>query len=98
MPRVYTQGIKYLRQKLFFHPDFTVGIGITPILRQSARGLSDNMPTAGREFHPALKMYSIAFSIAPQRCLVKLCFLCYDYSVTPVGSVSGVAGVEGSAA
>jgi hypothetical protein len=93
----------------FFHPDFTVGIGIAPIQRRSARGLSgnlcersrrrsngpfaatlqfeilkytkyfcgfksrlaaknlvirltivfQNLPTAGREFHPALKIYEL---------------------------------------
>ena len=36
----------------FFHPDFTVGIGIAPILRVAT--LADC--TAGREFHPALKI------------------------------------------
>ena len=35
---------------IFFHPDSTVGIGITPILRNA---LADF--TAGGELHPALK-------------------------------------------
>ena len=43
---------------IFFHPDCTVGIGIAPIQRVCARGLyGQPMPTAGREFHPALKIY-----------------------------------------
>lgn len=35
----------------FFHPDFTVGIGIAPI----QLALADF--TAGRELHPALKTF-----------------------------------------
>ncbi len=56
----------------FFHPDCTVGFGIAPNLRRSARGLyrqSGISPcpcTANREFHPALKT-----------CLFK----CYFYSM-----------------
>ena len=48
-----TQSVKIIavNLRIFFHPDFTVGIGITPILRNA---LADF--TAGREFHPALKM------------------------------------------
>ena len=38
-------------QHIFFHPDFTVGIGIAPI--HTLKRLADY--TAGREFHPALK-------------------------------------------
>ena len=36
---------------IFFHPDYTVGTGITPV--QLARADF----TAGRESHPALKTY-----------------------------------------
>ena len=37
--RLRAQKLK--TQRIFFHPDYTVGIGISPIQRQSARGLSD---------------------------------------------------------
>ena len=33
------QFVQRICPKCFFHPDFTVGIGITPILRSLARGL-----------------------------------------------------------
>ena len=36
---------------IFFHPDFTVGFGVTPNLQKLLAGY-----TAGRDFHPALKM------------------------------------------
>ena len=36
---------------IFFHPDYTVGTGITP---DHALRLADS--TAGRELHPALKI------------------------------------------
>ena len=38
---------------IFFHPDYTVGTGITPVQLT----LADF--TAGRELHPALKIYMI---------------------------------------
>lgn len=37
---------------IFFHPDYTVGFGITP--NPAAARLADY--TADREFHPALKI------------------------------------------
>ena len=37
--------------RIFFHPDFTVGTGITPVRRMA---LADF--TAGGELHPALKI------------------------------------------
>ena len=43
---------RYLR--IFFHPDFTVGSGITPDHTFRLAGF-----TAGRESHPALKIYYI---------------------------------------
>ena len=43
---------------IFFHPDCTVGIGIAPIQRYA---LADF--TAGRELHPALKMYVVFLKI-----------------------------------
>ena len=39
---------------IFFHPDSTVGTGITP---DHAFRLADS--TAGRELHPALKMTTL---------------------------------------
>ena len=39
--------------KHFFHPDSTVGTGIKPV----QLALADF--TAGREFHPALKIYEL---------------------------------------
>mgnify|MGYP001700337119 CR=1 FL=1 len=42
-------------KKIFFHPDCTVGTGITPV----QLSLADF--TAGREFHPALKIFIIYF-------------------------------------
>jgi len=38
---------------IFFHPDYTVGFGITP--NPAAARLADY--TADREFHPALKNF-----------------------------------------
>ena len=52
---------------IFFHPDYTVGTGITPV---HAKWLADF--TAGREFHPALKIYRLfgcAFIIVPENNL-----------------------------
>jgi len=36
---------------IFYHPDYTVGIGISPIQPFGSQTI-----TAGREFHPALKI------------------------------------------
>ena len=59
-------------QTAFFHPDFTVGIGIAPIQHT----LADF--TAGRESHPALKTpYFIALKIPQRRLLVKAEQMCY---------------------
>lgn len=44
------QSYKKSRKKIFFHPDFTVGFGITPNHALRLVGF-----TTGREFHPALK-------------------------------------------
>jgi len=44
-------GNKYEQYNVFFHPDYTVGYGITPYLLS----LADF--TADREFHPAPKTY-----------------------------------------
>jgi hypothetical protein len=41
----------YYNDYTFFHPDFTVGTGIKPVL---PKWLADY--TADREFHPALKV------------------------------------------
>jgi hypothetical protein len=41
--------------RAFFHPDSTVGTGISPVHAPSARADF----TAGREFHPALKTCSM---------------------------------------
>ena len=41
---------------IFFHPDYTVGTGITPV----QLALADF--TAGRELHPALKTYEISLT------------------------------------
>ena len=54
----YTQGAKtysnvQLCRNIFSHPDFTVGIGISPIQPK----LADF--TAGRESHPALKISNL---------------------------------------
>ena len=43
---------------IFFHPDYTVGFGITP--NPAAARLADY--TADREFHPALKI-AISLSV-----------------------------------
>ena len=51
-PEWIHSGHKNARIRIFFHPDFTVGIGIAPIQRIA---LADF--TAGREFHPALKIH-----------------------------------------
>ena len=47
-----------IQRSIFFHPDYTVGSGISPnqpcwtCAEQGSRTV-----TAGREFHPALKIY-----------------------------------------
>ena len=92
MPRVYTQGIEYLHK---ISSSIQTLLSVSESHRFCAVALADF--TAGREFHPALKMYSIGLSIAPPHCLVKRWFLCYDYSVTSVGSVAAVVGVVGEA-
>jgi hypothetical protein len=45
--------------QFFFHPDYTVGFGISPNQSpgQKPGGVADY--TAGREFHPALKNFSV---------------------------------------
>ena len=51
----------------FFHPEFTVGSGITP-----DRPFGSRTVTAGRESHPALKILcSLVYRIAPVGVLVK---------------------------
>ena len=42
---------------LFFHPDYTVGTGISPVPAKCFAQLADF--TADREFHPALKIYKL---------------------------------------
>ena len=57
-PRKKALGTIYPGRKnakyIFFHPDYTVGIGVAPIQRNA---LADF--TAGRELHPALKIYEL---------------------------------------
>jgi hypothetical protein len=54
-PRVKHPGRGFIA--VFFHPDCTVGYGITPYL-QIARGLvGQSRITAGGDFHPAPKTY-----------------------------------------
>ena len=49
-----------IQRSIFFHPDYTVGSGISPnqpcwtCAKQRSRTV-----TAGREFHPALKIYFV---------------------------------------
>ena len=50
--KIYSKRIQLGRiVYIFFHPDYTVGTGITPVQLT----LADY--TAGRESHPALKMF-----------------------------------------
>ncbi len=56
---------------IFFHPDYTVGTGITPV---HAFRLADY--TAGGESHPALKIYY------PVIIYVKACPVNYEYAST----------------
>ena len=42
---------------IFFHPDYTVGTGISPIQSGPLKGRRVAGFTAGRELHPALKIY-----------------------------------------
>ena len=52
--------------RIFFHPDYTVGIGISPIRRNA---LADF--TAGGESHPALKiLVQFLYRIAQGKFLV----------------------------
>ena len=44
----------FLNYSIFSHPDYTVGSGISPDHASRLAGC-----TAGREFHPALKIYSL---------------------------------------
>ena len=96
MPRVYTQGIKIAHNQ---SSSIQTLLSVLEFHQFNAEALADY--TAGREFHPALKMYSIDLSIALPMRLVKMGFLWYDYSVTavaPVRSVTGVVGVVGKTA
>ena len=47
----YIRSARNLRVFIFFHPDFTVGPGISPGLPLRLAGC-----TASQEFHPALKI------------------------------------------
>jgi len=52
-------GQKFLRCIIFFHPDFTVGFGVSPNHALRLVGY-----TTGRESHPALKIsYLIEYNI-----------------------------------
>ena len=69
-----TQGVKLGNGKgrqFFFHPDFTVGIGISPNQRTALAGC-----TAGGESHPALKNpYELIYKIPDGAGVVKALFL-----------------------
>ena len=49
---------KYTRpgSKIFFHPDYTVGAGISPVQFELAMKREVAGYTAGRELHPTLKI------------------------------------------
>ena len=61
---VYTEGITHI----FFHPDYTVGTGVTPVQ------LSHADFTADREFHPALKTFLFRFLYYNRKCVICNCF------------------------
>lgn len=52
----------------FFHPDYTVGSGLTPdLLSRLATPLAGSdlsVDTAGGEFHPALKVLPLWYHVA----------------------------------
>ncbi len=55
-----SQACTQLKPSTLFHPDYTVGPGFAPdpplIIDETGRGLGAARLTAGREFHPALKV------------------------------------------
>ena len=60
----------------FFHPDYTVGIGIAPIQRR----FRSRTVTAGGEFRPALKIcYLLSYKITDQTPVVKWKILWYHH-------------------
>ena len=63
--KCHAQGITHI----FFHPDYTVGTGVTPVQ------LSHADFTADREFHPALKTFLFRFSYYIPKCVICNCFL-----------------------
>ena len=58
---------------IFFHPDYTVGPGITPdlltLLAQALAGLTRESFTAGEESHPAPKTYGYASRLTGKQSL-----------------------------
>ena len=49
------------RQNRFFHPDYTVGTGVSPVRPFGSRTCSFSLITAGGESHPALKQIYIGY-------------------------------------
>jgi len=49
-------GLLFAEKIIFSHPDYTVGSGISPDQLKSSRANGKGHITAGREFHPALKI------------------------------------------
>ncbi len=85
-------GILPAVSMFFFHPDCTVGIGITPIQPQchhrgSRTGMSPYI-TASRELHPTPKTHLMHLSIAPLFLFGKSFFCKF-----PVGRNTCILGV-----
>ena len=66
----HRKGTLFLRSSIFFHPDYTVGFGVSPNHALRLVGC-----TTGRDFHPALKILFIyETSICVCQRFVKLFF------------------------
>ena len=71
--------------RIFFHPDCTVGAGISPARRCVQRSRTCQRLTAGREFHPALKISVFCWvenMILLVEQIVKVLFFCYNKTPT----------------
>lgn len=69
---IYDRNRFYQQRFNFFHPDFTVGTGISPVHALRLAGF-----TAGRDLHPALKIVIqlTAFIIALRKNMSRESFI-----------------------
>ena len=71
-------------QYFFFHPDFTVGFGISPNHALRLVGY-----TTGRDFHPVLKNFCIYFLLSLSSLIVRdILFFVKSTSITLTSTIS----------